>query len=251
MPGEGSEPRRELRSLLLFARADPTGSSHSGHRHFGLVVRNARSSCEIAVPGEGSEPSISACPRTSPGGLAGHSAALIGNRGGTRDVRRRRLRLVLGHAEIEGSEPSPGTVVSCEERASRATSPKRQCPTGDEPGGPRERAAASERGLARAPLSRWFGALPGHVLTQPRAPASGPRENCRSGLQMRRVARSDRSERARLDVVRSPPRALSFHARSERRERRVRNDSARPATNPEVLVSERQRANEGSRELSD
>ena len=47
----------------------------------------------------------------SPGGLAGHSAALIGlSRCGTHPVSEEARRASdLGHAEIVGSEPTPGT----------------------------------------------------------------------------------------------------------------------------------------------
>ena len=176
----------------------------------------------------------------------------------------------LGHAEIEGSEPSPGMFSrNCErQRAARVRTTRRgsevdesRAATGgsehvsawfgalpghcyftqgastasDEsemavPTGRRTRRVCASEASAeqeRAPLSPWFGALPGHVLTRPRAPASGPREDCASGLRSRRVARSERcetgpegasragraaeprvSERARLGVVRSPPRAL-------------------------------------------
>ena len=45
----------------------------------------------------------------SPGGLAGHSAALIGYEAVAVMSRDAACVSFLGHAEIEGSEPSPGT----------------------------------------------------------------------------------------------------------------------------------------------
>jgi len=48
----------------------------------------------------------------SPGGLAGHSAALIGYEAVAAMSRGAACVSFLGHAEIEGSEPSPGTQFS-------------------------------------------------------------------------------------------------------------------------------------------
>ena len=168
--------------------------------------------------------------QTSPGGLAGHSAALIGLRGGTRGVPRRRLRLVPGTCGDRGFGALPGHCHFTRGASTASDESEMAVPTVRRT----RRVCASEASAEqeRAPLSPWFGALPGHVLTRPRAPASGMCENCASGLRSRRVARSERSERARLGMVRSPPRALPFHTRSEHRERRVRNGSAHCATNP-------------------
>ena len=62
----------------------------------------------------------------------------------------------LGHAEIEGSEPSPGTAISHEERAPRATSPKWQCPLCDEPVG----SARAKRAQSRRELRSLRGSEP-------------------------------------------------------------------------------------------